>query len=293
MWYFALSSPRTRMLCERAMHCAALPPARCADVGDTLTAGDTLLHDFREHVAVSCDWLDALTESGQGPVVVAVLETPASPVLHALLQPERRFRCADIVLAAESTPLSLAGALIGVSAHHGEQDVAAVLRSVWGDDAVLMAIARTAIRLTRRSLTDAPAQQVMATWPTESQLLRIARVGRGTFVRHAHKAGFRPALRFLQVCRVLSVAHGLLVSRRSIEASARSFGYPSTATLRRHFRTLTGMPPHEARHRSLRELGEIMRERFVTKSEPSRVVRLEEQLSLLSFTGGNDAAGAP
>jgi AraC-like DNA-binding protein len=281
MWYFALSSPRTRMLCERAMHCAALPSARCAEVGDVLTASDILLHDFREHFGASCDWLDALTESGRGPLVVAVLESPASPVLHALLQPERRFHCADIVLAAESTPLSLATALVEVSAHRGEQDVTAVLRSVWCDDAVLMAIARTAIRLTRRSLSDAPATQAMATWPTESQLLRIARVGRGTFVRHAHKAGFRPALRFLQVCRVLSVAHGLHLFRGSIEVSARRFGYPSTATLRRHFRTLTGMPPHEARHLSLRELGEVMRQRFAPTDEGHRAVRGVEQLSLL------------
>lgn len=268
MWHVALSSLRTRSLCERAMHCAALPPPRGAAVGDVLTRHDALVHDFHGDLQRSCTWLDTLAASGQAPVIVALLETPASPVLHALLQPQRRFRCADILLANECTPLSLASPLLEASSQIGEQEVTAVLRAVWSDDAVLLSMARTALQLANRHARQTPEDgtlpalpQLTANWPAEAQLLKATRVGRGRFVRHARKAGFVPALRFLQVCRVLAVAHALQAGRRTIEGAAQQFGYSSAATLRRHFRTLAGMPPQEGRHLSLTELAEIMRRR--------------------------------
>lgn len=268
MWHVALSSPRTYALCERAMQHGTLPSSRTIRVGDRVTVRDVLVHDFRPDAATSCAWLDALALDGDAPAVIALLEAPASPVLHDLLQPERRFHCTEIVLTAECTADSLASMFRSVSAQGRQQEITAVLQSTWTLDPVLLLAARTALALMRRH---DDARTVAPAWPSETQVLRAANIGRGRFARHAHRAGFQPALRFLQAFRVLAVAHALHARRGTIEAVATGFGYTSTATLRRHFRALTGLPPHEGRHLAVPELAQLMRRRLTAHAPPTRI----------------------
>jgi hypothetical protein len=210
MWYVTLTASRSLALCERAVHCAALPALRAAQVGAPIASTDILVHDFRPDVDASCAWLDALACSGSTPFVIALLDAPASPALHALLRPQRRFRCGDVALLAECTPLRLAQTFIAAAAHVRQRNAVGVFESVWSLDPILTMAAQTALQLAHGPGRH-PADT--ATWPSEAQLLQVARIGRGTFVRHAHKAGFRPALRFLQVFRLLSVAQSLYTGR--------------------------------------------------------------------------------
>lgn len=266
MWRFALASARARALCERALHCAALPVAHAAQVGEALAAEDILVHDFRPDVDGSCTWLDDLALAGSGPFVIAMLELPASPVLHALLQPQRRFHCGEIALLPECTPVALSQTFIAAARDADQRDMTAALASVWTVDPVLIHAARTALQMVRGSARLGPETSL---WPSEAQLLQAARISRGTFVRHAHKAGFRPALRFLQAFRVLAVARSLHASRSTIDQIAARYGYASSATLRRHFRALTGLSPQQGRHLAPPELARLMHRRLA--AEPSIV----------------------
>lgn len=263
MWHISLTSPKVRALCDRAGECGAFARPRSVDVGASLNATDVLVHDFLPDARTSCAWLDKLAIAGQTPVVIALLDVPASPVLHILSQSDRQFVCADIALVAESTPATLAKSILDAASFADQHGVAKVLSTVWTDDPVLLTIARAALHMNRGG--DESRLTRVHVWPNESQLLPIARISRGAFVRHAHRAGFRPALRFLHVVRVLAVSQALHTGRGTIDRIAGRFGYSSTGTLRRHFRALTGFSPREARLTSLPELANTIHRRLAAR----------------------------
>ena len=172
-----------------------------------------------------------------------------------------RFACADIVLVAESTPASLAVVFADVLHRTDAEVVTQLLSSAWTIDPLLASVARHALRMNDTSPGSAEVRRRThhGNWPTEAQLLAATGIPRGTFVRHAEQAGFRPALRFLHAVRVLGVATVLRADHVTIERAAARYGYSSTGTLRRHFRELTGLSPGSARMLLPHELVRQMR----------------------------------
>ncbi|GLC23652.1 helix-turn-helix domain-containing protein [Roseisolibacter agri] len=223
----------------------ASPDAR-VDAGRALVAalrdsrdphGGLLVHDFAPDAEASARWLDAVGGAWPALTVLALLGSPAGAALHQLVGHPRRFACADVVLGREITAPALGDRLAEATRALGQAATVRALATGWPLDALLLGLARHAFAMTG----DGPS------WPTLDALLRTAGVSRGTFVRHAAAAGFRPPLRFLQLLRVLGVAAAVRGGETAASAAAR-FGYGSADTLRRHFAGLTGLTPRDARH---------------------------------------------
>ena len=226
-----------------------LGAARGASVG-------LLVHDFAPDPPASTRWLDAAALALPTLGVLALLGAPAGPALRSLVGHPHRFTCVDVVLARETSARALAGRL--VEAMRSAQQGAAVraLASGWPLDPCLTMLADRAFAMAGAAHMDRVDR---GRWPTVGALLREAAVSRGTFVRHAARAGFRPPLRFLQVLRVLGVA-GAVRAGETAAAAAVRFGYGSADTLRHHFARLTGLTPRDARHLAAAELVARMRQ---------------------------------
>ncbi|MDF1505804.1 helix-turn-helix domain-containing protein, partial [Roseisolibacter sp. H3M3-2] len=181
-------------------------------------------------------WLAAAAAARASLPVLALLGAPAGPALHQLVARPRRFACVDVVLGRETPARALAGGLEEALRHAGDGGVLPALESRWPLDPLLAALARAAY-----AAADGGA------WPTTEALLRAAGIGRGTFVRHAAAAGFRPPLRFVQLLRVLGAASAIRGGATAVAAAAR-FGYGSPDTLRQHFAAVAGLTPRDARH---------------------------------------------
>ena len=249
----ALAEKAAARLASPMLVLDASPGAR-ADAGRALGAarrsspdphGGLLVHDFAPDPDASVRWLDAIGGAWPALTVLALLGSPAGAALHLLVGHPRRFTCADVVLGREITAPALGDRLAEATRSLGHAAAVRALATGWPLDALLVGLARQAFALA----DDAPhARDAGApTWPTLDALLRTAGVSRGTFVRHAAAAGFRPPLRFLQVLRVLGVAAAVRGGETAASAAAR-FGYGSADTLRRHFAGLTGLTPRDARH---------------------------------------------
>ncbi len=261
MFCIAVTSAAVRGLCvSAARRCASGTPI-FVQPGDALPDAAVLVHDFLPDAMRSCVWLNTVAGTARALQVIAVLDSPASPALHALAPHSLRFVCADIVLAAESTSASLADVFADVLHRTDAEVVTQLLSLAWTIDPLLASVARHALTMNDASLgvPDVRRRTYHGNWPTEAQLLAATGIPRGTFVRHAERAGFRPALRFLHVVRVLGVATVLRADRVTIEHAAARYGYSSTGTLRRHFRELTGLSPGSARMLLPHELVQQMR----------------------------------
>jgi AraC-like DNA-binding protein len=215
-----------------------------------------LVHDFAPDPPASMRWLDAAAAALPALRVLALLGAPAGAALQLLVGHPHRFSCVDVVLARESSARALGERLVGAA--RGAQQAAAVraLASGWPLDPCLAMLADRAFAMAGAARGDRVGGA--AGWPTVDALLREAAVSRGTFVRHAARAGFRPPLRFLQVLRVLGVA-GAVHAGETAAAAAVRFGYGSADTLRHHFARLTGLTPRDARHVAPDELVARMR----------------------------------
>lgn len=262
MLCFALTSPAVRRLCESAARRSVGAAPIEVQVGAALPAAVVLLHDFLPDAARSCSWLSAGAVDGLSTVVIAILDTPASAALHAISQHAEQFACADIALASEANAASIATVIDEVLQRTDCARVTQLLSSAWSIDPLLTTLARQALTINGAGIpiTTRQPSETLGTWPTEAQLLALTGVTRATFVRHAHRAGFTPALRFLHVLRVLAVASALRAGRATIECVAARYGYTSTGTLRRHFHEITGLVPSSARHLSMPELVHQIRE---------------------------------
>ena len=222
----------------------------------TGTHASVLVHDFAPDADASVRWLDALVTDEPSLGVLALLGAPADAALHLLVGHPHRFACVDVVLAREVTPRALAPRLAeaGRSVRHAA--VARALATRWPLDALLLALARQSLDQVEGSHRAGGGD---GGWPTLDALLRSAGVARRTFVRHATRAGFHPPMRFLQVVRVLGVA-AAVHRGESTAAAALRFGYGSPDTMRRHFSTLAGLSPRDARHLDVRDLIDRMRD---------------------------------
>ena len=255
MLCFALTSPVVRRLWESTVRRRPEASPIEVQVGASLADTVVLFHDFLPDAVRSCNWLNARALQGPMTTVVAVLDTPASAALHAISQNADQFACADIVLAAESSAASLANVIDDVLRRTDRDRVTHLLSSAWTIDPLLTTIARQALTINAAGIpTSSLHAGSLGTWPTEAQLLALTGVTRATFTRHAERAGFTPALRFLHVLRVLAVACALRTGRATIECVAARYGYASTGTLRRHFHEIAGLVPSSARHLTLTEL---------------------------------------
>jgi AraC-like DNA-binding protein len=211
---------------------------------DAPEPGGLLVHDFAPDPEASGRWLDETAAGWPTLGVLALLGAPAGAALHQLVGRPRRFACVDAVLARETTARALSDRLAEAAgvARHGA--LVRALAAGWPLDALLTALAQRAFAMTGAPHADGGDG---GPWPTLETLLRTAGVSRGTFVRHAARAGFSPPLRFLQVLRVLGVAAAVRGGDTAATAAAR-FGYGSRDTLRHHFAALTGLTPRDARH---------------------------------------------
>lgn len=236
-----------------------------AELTPGLAAGATLLvHDFAPDAEASVRWLDALVDGAPGLGVLALLPTPAGGALHLLVGHPHRFTCVDVVLGREATARTLAERLQEAHRTARHAAVARALAAGWPLDPLLLAVARRAFELaepghahgdggrtdggrTDGARAEGARAEARLAWPTLQRLLDDVGVTRRTFVRHATRAGFHPPLRFLQVIRVLGAAAALHRGDTATSAASR-FGYGSTGTLRRHFATIVGLTPRDARH---------------------------------------------
>lgn len=232
--------------------------------------GGLLVHDFAPDPEASAHWLDAVAGAWPALTVLALLGSPADAALHLLVGHPRRFHCADVVLAREITTRALGDRFAEAARTMRHGATVRALATGWPLDAPLLSLARHAFALADDAAHASPASHASqashashatngaAAWPTLDALLRAAGMSRGTFVRHATAAGFRPPLRFLQVLRVLGVAAAVRGGETAASAATR-FGYGSADTLRHHFASLTGLTPRDARHIDAAELVARMR----------------------------------
>lgn len=218
--------------------------------------GGLLVHDFAPDPEASAHWLDAAAGAWPALTVLALLGSPADAALHLLVGHPRRFHCADVVLAREITTRALGDRLAEAARTMRHGATVHALATGWPLDAPLRSLARHAFALADDAVH--ASDGAAAAWPTLNALLRAAGMSRGTFVRHATAAGFRPPLRFLQVLRVLGVAAAVRGGETAAAAATR-FGYGSADTLRHHFASLTGLTPRDARHIDAAELVARMR----------------------------------
>ncbi len=253
MFMLSLSSVSLRAQCEHATKLCGAGPVRYCAAGtshEQLTSlgfgnGDVLVHDFAPDAHASMAWLDTLTDVHAGFGAFALLGTPVTPVLHALAQQPHRFACVDIAVASELGHGALASAFGEATRRLDRDRVIRALLAAWPMDPMLTSMARSALAMQTggSAADDGPAH-----WPTLDQLLTRTGIRRATFVRHAHRAGFHPALRFLHVLRVVAVADALRARRETIARASARFGYTSTWTLRRHFAEVLGMTPSASRY---------------------------------------------
>lgn len=232
-------------------------PAALLDSPDALgtasLAGHLLVHDFAPDPSASIACLDALAAEDE-VAVFALLHPPASAALGALVRAPRRWACLDAALITELSVRALAGRLGAALARAQERGTCRTFADTWHLDPVLTALARETLTLVTPTAAMAGVPEGgQATWPTLQRVLASAGVARRTFLRHARDAGFRPPLRFLHTLRVLVVVEAMRRGETA-GAAAKRFGYGSPETMRRHFDTVAGLTPREARRLSAPEL---------------------------------------
>lgn len=254
MFVAALHQAGLRLLAERSVALLREPMIAVAPYEslDTIARSSresiVLVHDFSPDVERSVRWLRETTATLPSVAAFALLASPASRALSAILRAPR-LAVAGVAIGTEERAATLASRLSAARGSSELRALPALVAATWKLDGSLP------------DILDAFAQDPRG-HPTVHSLLRDTGVSRKTFVREVEQAGFNPPLRFLQVVRVLG-ATMVLQRGHTTAQTAEHIGYSSGETMRQHFLALFGAPPRVARAAGAASVAEQIRERVL------------------------------